>query len=181
VRGRVGVDVEPVDLASVDEVRWLEACLWPEVPGRIERFRAAAGLLRPDPPTVLRGDMVDRLTDAVRLARTDAGDGAHVVVLSSWAMTYLPASRRRDLAAVLDELSGAVSHLSWLTAEPPGCVPGLDGPQVPAEGNTVLGLQRWRHGHALAPTVLGTCHPHGAWIDASLPPPQLTLPLASLP
>ena len=170
VRGRVGVDLEPVDLASVDEVRWLEACLWPEVPGRIERFRAAADLLRPDPPTVLRGDMVDRLTDAVTLARTDAGGGAHVVVLSSWAMTYLPAPRRRDLAAVLDELAGTVSHLSWLTAEPRGCVPGLDGPEYPVEGNTVLGLQRWRHGHALPPTVLGTCHPHGAWIDASLPP-----------
>ncbi|WP_156023201.1 DUF2332 domain-containing protein [Terracoccus sp. 273MFTsu3.1] len=170
VRGRVGVDLDPVDLAAVDEVRWLESCLWPEVPGRVERFRAAVDLLRGDPPTVLRGDMVDRLTEAVDLARADAGDGAHVVVLSSWAMTYLPAPRRRDLAAVLDGLAGTVSHLSWLTAEPPGCVPGLDGPEVPVEGGTVLGLQRWRHGHALPAAVLGTCHPHGAWIDVSLPP-----------
>ena len=170
VHGRVGVDLDPVDLASVDEMRWLEACLWPEVPGRVERFRAAADLLRGDPPTVLRGDMVDRLTEAVRLARTDAGDDAHVVVLTSWAMTYLPAARRRDLVAVLDELAGTVSHLSWLTAEPRGCVPGLDGHEDPVEGSTVLGLQRWRHGHALPPTVLGTCHPHGTWIDVSLPP-----------
>ncbi|KRF41770.1 DUF2332 domain-containing protein [Terrabacter sp. Soil810] len=165
VRGRVGLDLDPVDLASGDEVRWLEACLWPEVPGRVERFRAACDLLRDDPPTVLRGDMVDDLAHTVRFARTRAGRDAHVVVLSSWAMTYLAPTRRLELAATLDALAGDVSRLSWLTAEPPGCVPGLQEPTVDVEGDTVLGLQRWRKGRALAPAVLGTCHPHGTWID----------------
>ena len=165
VRGRVGLDLDPVDLTSVDEVRWLEACLWPEVPGRVERFRAACDLLRDDPPTVLRGDMVDDLAHTVRFARTRAGRDAHVVVLSSWAMTYLAPTRRLELAATLDALAGDVSRLSWLTAEPPGCVPGLQEPTVDVEGDTVLGLQRWRDGRALAPAVLGTCHPHGTWID----------------
>lgn len=171
VRGRVGLDLDPVDLASVDEVRWLEACLWPEVPGRMERFRAARDLLGADPPTVLRGDMVDDLTDAVGLARARAGVDAHVVVLSSWAMTYLAPPRRLDLAAALDVLAGDVARLSWLTAEPPGCVPGLEATTGAVEGNTVLGMLRWRGGRRLAPAVLGSCHPHGAWIDASLPVP----------
>ncbi len=33
IRGRVGLDVAPVDLDDDEGVRWLEACLWPEVPG----------------------------------------------------------------------------------------------------------------------------------------------------
>ncbi|CAN7385724.1 DUF2332 domain-containing protein [Terrabacter sp. LjRoot27] len=171
VRGRVGLDLHPVDLASADEVRWLEACLWPEVAGRIDRFRTARDLLRDDPPTVLRGDMVDGLTEAVRLALSEAGGDAHAVVLSSWAMTYLAPPRRTDLAAALEELARDVPYLSWLTAEPPGCVPGLEGSTVAIEGNTVLGLHRWRHGRALPSALLGNCHPHGAWIDATLPAP----------
>jgi hypothetical protein len=121
---------------------------------------------------VLRGDMVDGLGHAVRLAVSEAGRDAHVVVLSSWAMTYLAPPRRLQLAAALDVLSGTVPRLSWLTAEPPGCVPGLGVAPDAVEGNTVLGLHRWRHGRKLAPTVLGSCHPHGRWIDALLPAPS---------
>jgi hypothetical protein len=166
VHARVGLDLDPVDLTSVAQVRWLEACLWPEVPGRMERFRAACELLRGDPPAVIRGDMVDDLPHAVRLARTRAGQDAHVVVLSSWAMTYLAPPRRLDLAGAIHALAPDVPQLSWLTAEPPGCVPGLEVPSVGVEANTVLGLHRWRHGQALTPQVLGSCHPHGAWIKA---------------
>ena len=169
VRGRVGLDVEPVDLDDDDAVRWLEACLWPDVPGRIERFRAARDLLRTDPPLVLRGDMVDGLEDAVGRTRAIGGDDAHVVVLSSWALTYLPAARRHDLSSALSALSTEVPDLSWVTAEPPGCVPGVPVPRGPVDGGTVVGLRRWRRGRELAATALGTCHPHGTWIDLTLP------------
>jgi hypothetical protein len=38
---RRGLDRHPVDLTDAAAVRWLEACLWPDVPGRVERFRSA--------------------------------------------------------------------------------------------------------------------------------------------
>ncbi|GAB3871453.1 DUF2332 domain-containing protein [Terrabacter terrigena] len=165
VRGRVGVDLEPVDLSDDEAVRWLEACLWPEVPGRIERFRAARDLLRGQQPTVLRDDLVDGLRRAVDLTREQAGAESHVLVHSSWALTYVDASRRSDLEAEVRALAGDCEVLSWLSAEPPGCAPGIEPPAGVDGGGTVLGLRRWREGRELEPVTLGTCHPHGAWVD----------------
>ncbi|MFM6850778.1 MAG: DUF2332 domain-containing protein [Terrabacter sp.] len=165
IRGRVGLDLHPVDLADRDAVRWLEACLWPEVPGRVERFRAARDLLRGRQPTVLRGDMLDGLPGAVELARQQAGHESHVVVASSWALTYLDPSRRTDLEAAVSSLARDCSALSWLTAEPPACAPGIDPPVGVDAGVTVVGLRRWRGGVEREPMTLGTCHPHGAWVD----------------
>jgi hypothetical protein len=167
VRGRVGLDLDPVDLADDDAVRWLEACLWPEVPGRVERFRAARDLLRASQPAVLRGDMVHGLPRAVAQAREQAGAEAHVVVFSSWALTYVAAPRRLDLEAELHSLARDCEALSWLTAEPPRCVPGILPPVGVDEGGTVLGLRRWRAGRELDPVTLGTCHPHGTWVDVT--------------
>jgi hypothetical protein len=169
VRGRVGLDVAPVDLDDDEAVRWLEACLWPEVPGRIERFRSARDLVRSDPPDVLRGDMVEGLPDAVERARARSGRDAHVVVLSSWAVTYLDPARRPELISQLRSLARDVPDLTWLSAEPPGCVPGLPVPDGVVDGDTVIGLSRWRSDVELAPQALGTCHPHGAWIDVAPP------------
>jgi len=170
VVGRVGVDLDPVSLDDDDAVRWLEACLWPDVPGRVERFRAARALLRADPPEVLQGDLVDDLATTVAVGRQQAGSEAHVVVLSSWALSYVPVERRRELEAVLHQLSQEIAHLSWLSAEPPGCVPGVRVPGGLADdrGGTVVGLRRWRDGRELPPQTLGSCHPHGQWVELDL-------------
>jgi hypothetical protein len=165
VVGRVGLDVAPVDLDDDDAVRWLEACLWPEVPGRIERLRSARELVRSDPPDVLRGDMVEGLPEAAERARAHGGRDAHVIVLSSWAVTYLEPARRGELVSRLRTLARDVPDLTWLSAEPPWCVPGVPVPDGADDGDTVIGLSRWRAGVELAPVALGTCHPHGAWID----------------
>ena len=165
---RVGLDLEPVDVADDDAVRWLEACLWPDVPGRVERFRAARSLLRDDAQTLVAGDMVDDLPAALARAAAGPGPDGHLVVLTSWALTYLEPARRPDVLHHLRAAATDVRALSWLSAEPPGCVPGLVTPAEGLEGNTVLGLHRWRDGRALEPMVLGSCHPHGAWVDVSL-------------
>ncbi|HYQ33249.1 MAG TPA: DUF2332 domain-containing protein, partial [Lapillicoccus sp.] len=72
VAGRRGIDRHPVDLADTDAVRWLEACLWPDVPGRVERFRSAVSLLAGTRSPVVRGDMVDDLPPLLE----DAGRAA---------------------------------------------------------------------------------------------------------
>jgi hypothetical protein len=169
VVARVGLDLSPVDLNDDDAVRWLEACLWPDVRGRVERFRAARALLRPDPPVVLAGDMVDDIDRAVWRARDAAGTDAHVVVMSSWAITYVAAPRRLALETRLSTLARDLSALSWLTAEPPACAPGISAHDLREDGGgTVVGLRRWRGGRELEPVVLGTCNPHGQWVDLSL-------------
>ena len=165
ISGRAGIDRQPVRLDDEDAVRWLLACLWPDVPGRVERFEAARALLLPDAPAVVEGDLVDDLDAGVRLA--SPAPAGHLVVYSSWALTYVEKDRRMDLAAGIRGLARDIRSVSWLTAEPPGSVPGVPVPPVLAEdaGGTVLGLRRWRDGVEAEPLALGTCHPHGEWID----------------
>lgn len=177
---RVGLDLHPVGLDDAREVRWLEACLWPDVPGRLERFRAAVRALRPDPPQVVAGDMVAdlgpvthsaRAVASASLAAEGSGPGApiHLVVFSSWALTYVQRERRGEVAATLAARAADGRPVSWLTAEPPGCVPDVAAPEgmagIPTEtgAGTVLGARRWRDGRELPPAVWGTTHPHGAW------------------
>ncbi len=181
-------------LDDADEVRWLEACLWPDVAGRLERFRAAVGLLRADPPSLVAGDMVDDLEAVAHSARAvaaaglvtpasgaDAGsrgdgteggrrpataDPVHLVVFSSWALTYVARERRAEVADALAALAADGRPVSWLTAEPPGCAPGIprppgDADRPPTDASTVLGARRWRAGTELPPARWGTCHPHG--------------------
>lgn len=165
--GRVGIDRTRVSLTDPDAVRWLEACLWPDVPGRTERFAAAVDLLRTDPPAVRSGDLVDDLPDAAD-AVLPAASAAHLVVFSSWALTYLAKARRSEVAAHLAAVARARGiPVSWVSAEPAGAVPQLPLPPgwTSDHPGTVLGLRRWRSGHELAPIVVGTAHPHGEWLQ----------------
>lgn len=155
---RVGLDAAPVSLADDDEVRWLEACLWPDQPERLERFRAAVALLRPDPPRVVAGDMVDDLPALLATTRPDT----HLVVMSTWALTYVRRDRRPAIAEALAAVAASGRPVSWITAEPPGAVPGVDPPAL--DGETVLALRPWRHGTELPAQVVGVSHPHAPWL-----------------
>ncbi|MDE9366334.1 DUF2332 domain-containing protein [Luteipulveratus sp. YIM 133132] len=164
IAGRAGLDRSPVDLADQDRVRWLEACLWPEVEGRVERFRAAVRVAREHPVDVVRGDIVDDLPAVAEQALASAFAGAHLVVLTSWALTYVEPHRRVEVAAALESVAADRVPVTWATAEPPGCVPGIPDEHVRDGGVTSLGLRRWRGGHEASPALVGTAHPHGAWI-----------------
>lgn len=170
---RVGLDRTPVTLDDADEIRWLEACLWPDQPERLARFRAAVALVRANPPVVAAGDMVDDLGATAHAARAVAialvgpgGPPVHLVVFSSWALTYVRRDRRTLVADALAELAADGRPVTWATAEPPGAVPGVPAPSdAPGGGATTLALRRWRAAAELPPTVVGTAHPHGAWLD----------------
>ena len=157
-----GIDLHPVDLTDDAAVRWLAACLWPEVLGRYERFTAAVDLLRPDPPTVDQGDMIDDLP-----ATLSRANGDHLVLFSSWALTYAERSRRPQVAEHLAAAARDGRPVSWITAEPPRCMPGVELPAQlqDAQGGTVLAARRWRDGAELEPAYWGTAHPHGQWFS----------------
>ena len=167
ISARVGLDQDPIDLSDADEIRWLEACLWPDVPGRIERFRAAVEVARREPPLVVRGDLVTDVAEVLAQAVEQAEPDSHLLVSSSWALTYVERSRRDDVIDAVRDVAGSVRAVSLLTAEPPKCVPGLRVPPSVSDDSgqlTVLGLHHWRDGEELPPVVLGTCHPHGTWV-----------------
>ena len=168
VAGRRGIDRHPVDLADTDAVRWLEACLWPDVPGRVDRFRSAVSLLAGTMSPVVGGDMVDDLPPLLEDAGRAATADAHLVVFSSWALTYLDRGRRPQVADALAVAAREGRPVTWLTAEPPHCTPGIEAPAERPEDvgqTTVLATRSWRQGSEQPPRVLGTAHPHGEWVD----------------
>lgn len=162
VEARLGIDLAPIALDDLDRLRWIEACLWPDQPLRVDRFRSAVELMRQDPPTLVPGDLIDALPGAVAGVPPDV----HLVVYHCWALTYTERSRRDDLAAVLNGLAAQRHSVSWLSAEPPNAVPGIVPPPLSpgdeeARPETVLGLRRWRDGTELAAVAPGWGHPHG--------------------
>lgn len=163
VASRVGLDLHPVDLSDRDQARWLVACQWPDQPERVHQARTAIALAHGDAPRVVAGDAVDDLAPLVEAV----GDYALPVVIATWALSYLPVDRRRDLDALLDRLGAERDH-TLVFAEQPSMVAGLPVPPRP-DGQpdalaTALVRVDWRNGVRSA-TRLADLHPHGTWME----------------
>ena len=144
---RAGLDLNPLDVTSDDDVRWLSSLVWPGEGDRARRLAAAVAAARRDPPVVHRGDL---LTDLPALAARAPAD-ATLVVYHSAVLAYVAPLQRRQFADIVRGL-GAV----WLSNEAPGVVPGLAVP--PHQGMPfVLG----RDGRA----PLAITDSHGTWLQ----------------
>lgn len=142
---RAGLDLNPLDVTSDDDVRWLSCLVWPGEGDRDQRLAGAIASARCDPPTVHRGDL---LTDLPALA-AQAPPGATLVVYHSCVLFYVTARERERFAATVGAL-GAV----WLSSEEPGVVPGTAAPSHDGHANIVA-----RDGQPLA-----YADGHGAWL-----------------
>ncbi|MDT0165773.1 DUF2332 domain-containing protein [Actinotalea sp. AC32] len=148
---RAGIDLSPLDVRDPDDVAWLEALVWPGADDRVRRLRAAARVVAADPPTIVRGDLLDRL------ARTAAGAprDATLVVLHTAVLAYVDAAVRDAFADAVRDL-GAV----WVSNEGQCVLPAVAAglPRgVDAGGRFVLA----RDGVPRALT-----HPHGTAMSA---------------
>lgn len=117
VAWRRGLDLDPVDLRDDEDVRWLEALVWPGQTDRAQQLRTAVELFRSEPSPVLRGDL---LQDLDRVAQ-DAPAQATLVVFHSAVLAYVDeAGRRRfrDQLAALRRRRPVV----WIANEAPGIV-----------------------------------------------------------
>src|SRR5215469_16692290 len=142
---RAGLDLSPLDVTSDDDARWLSCLVWPGEGDRAQRLTAAIATARRDPPAVHRGDM---LTDLPSLAARAPAD-ATLVIYHTSALWYVPAERREQFAGTVRGLGA-----TWLSSEPPGVVPGTDGPA--RDGHTCV-LARDGRGIALTES-------HGTWL-----------------
>ena len=71
VASRVGVDLNPIDLRDPDQLRWLQALIWPEHIERHARLIAAAAELDASPVELHRGDGAELLPELIRAAPPD--------------------------------------------------------------------------------------------------------------
>lgn len=159
IAARLGLDARPVDLHDPDQVRWLEACVWPDQRERFERLRTAIELARRADLEILTGDAVADLAPTVSRLR-----GGHPVVTTSWVLNYLSTDGQAAFLRELDRI-GRDRDLSWVSLESPGAATALEWPaDLAGVDVSVLRLVRWRSG-VRSDAVLATANPHGHWLS----------------
>ena len=125
---RAGLDINPLDVTSDDDVRWLSCLVWPGESDREQRLAAAVASARRDPPAVHRGDL---LTGLPALA-AQAPAGATLVVYHTSVLYQVAPAERERFAATVRGLGA-----TWLCSEAPGMVPGTsDAGALPGTGRT---------------------------------------------
>lgn len=72
VAGRVGLDLNPLDVRASEDALWLRALIWPEHEMRADLLRKAIEVVRQQPLNLLAGDGVDLLPDIMRTVPTDS-------------------------------------------------------------------------------------------------------------
>jgi hypothetical protein len=149
VVARIGIDLDPLDPADPGDRGWLRALVWPgpRAADRLARLDAAAAIAAREPARVLRGDLSDRLPEAVELLP----EGCTAVVFHTAVLPYLPPAGRAAFSELVRSLP-----VRWIAQEPPGAIPGTGGP-LPGGGGPELVLSL--DGRPVARTV-----PHGGRI-----------------
>jgi hypothetical protein len=125
VAWRAGIDLNPLDVASADDVAWLDALIWPEHEDRRARLHAAVELVRAEAAggaqaELVRGDLVSTIESVVESAVERAPSGASVVVFHTAVLAYLDAENRQRFAEIMERLP-----VTWLANEGRGVVPGV--------------------------------------------------------
>jgi hypothetical protein len=144
---RAGLDLNPLDVTSDDDVRWLSCLVWPGEGDREQRLAAAIAAARRDPPVVHRGDL---LTDLPALA-AQAPAGATLVVYHSAVLAYVTPADRQRFAGIVRGLPAI-----WLSNEGPAVLPGVP---VPAYQGAPFVLARDGQ------TPLAITDGHGTWLQ----------------
>ena len=153
IQSRTGIDRNPLDVANEDDLRWLEACIWPEHTERAARLRAAAGIVAADPPRMVRGDLLDVIVECLAAVPVDVTP----VVFHSAVLNYLSTDARQSFAREMRRHPRVV----WISNEGPGVVESVrtDLTPPPASGALayfVVGVNGVR--------VEAISDPHGSWL-----------------
>lgn len=157
VVSRSGVDLNPLDAENDDDTRWLGALIWPEHGFRAERLRAALGVVRADPPLLVRGDLNEHVLPLIDRAPSDAV----VVVFHSAVLAYLdPAGRERFRTTMLRLAEDRARPLHWLSHEGQGTLAGVAGAMEKAPGERDGRFVLQHNGRTVARTG-----PHGQSIE----------------
>lgn len=155
---RGGIDLNPLDVTSTDQMDWLVNLVWPEQEHRRERLRAAIEVARRAPgprPRIVAGDLVAELPSLVAEA---AATGCQVVVFHSAVIAYLDdeerSSYRRLIGSLVDD---GACH--WVSNEGQRVLPDLTAtlPSPPADPTRFV--------LAVDGRAVGLTHGHGAELD----------------
>ncbi|HWA03764.1 MAG TPA: DUF2332 domain-containing protein [Rhizomicrobium sp.] len=144
--GRVGLELNPVDLADADDRDWLRALMWPDQVERLHRLDRAIELFAQEKPPIRHGDALDLLPQA--LAEIPAGEAP--CVYHTIAIYQFDAAMKQALEDIL-AVAGLRRPVWRLAFE-------FDGKEC------TLSLLRYHDG-VRRDRLLARAHPHGAWIE----------------
>jgi hypothetical protein len=147
---RAGIDLNPLEVSSADDMRWLESLVWPEQTERAARLRAAIAIAAADPPLLVRGDLNDQVASLVAQAPSDAT----VVVFHTAVLAYVDPEGRSRFAALMGSLP-----VRWISNETPLTFPSIAAlaPPPPMERELTL--------LALDGVPLAYATPHGQYLS----------------
>ncbi len=144
VVSRVGVDINPIDLKDAEQLRWLQALIWPEHVGRHQLLLSAAAELERSPVTLHRGDAAVYVGPLIDVAPIDAA----LVVYSTIALYQFGEAGRAKVERTLRQKSRR--RPIWF---------------VTLEGSpSQVTLTRYRDGEGER-EVYADASPHAWWID----------------
>ncbi len=157
VSARAGCDLNAVDLSQPEDYRRALSYIWPDQFDRVERFKAAARLVRERAIRVDSADAGDWLNEHLN----DNVPGVLSVVFHSYVWPYFSADTAAAVIRALDAAGAratADAPLAWLRMEP-----------ADSESRPALLLTLWPGGETRR---LAWCHPHGLkarWEEERLP------------
>ncbi len=146
VGGRIGLELNPVDLSNADDRDWLRALVWPDQEARLRRLDSAIDLLVHRKPAIRAGDALVLLPDA--LAAVPRGQLAcvyHTIAIYQFS---------REMKQALEDIlvvAGLRRPVWRLSFE-------YDGELY------ILSSIRYEDG-VRQETRLASCHPHGTWLE----------------
>ena len=169
---RVGIDVEPLDLADPTVRAWLAACIPQEI-GAVTRFHHAVELAIANPARTVRGDALEVLPAVLE----GTPETTLVCLLDSYVHVFFSADELTRFRALVDDL-GARRDLDWISIDPLVPLGGAADrsvlgipvpPELARRGQRegvfgVVGRLRYRGGRRSG-VLLGLAHPGAAWLE----------------
>ncbi len=146
---RTGLDLNPLNVCSEEDMRWLKTLVWPEQTERLSRLEAAIAVARRDPPRVVAGDL---LTETETLARQAPGN-ARLVIFHTAVLSYVEPAVRKEFAILVKDLGA-----EWLANEGARILPDVAAADVLEDRPGAFVLSH--NGRAIARTG-----PHGQFVD----------------
>jgi hypothetical protein len=163
---RHGIDLSPIDVGDVAQLRWLRACLWPHDTERLKRLDAAAAIARTQ-----RWPLATVTDAAAGVAAWRDGVPADTlpVVVNSWVLSYFDAALlRRHVDAMLGEVTGR--GVAWVSADDPRLSrtwwPGMPASEAARRPNATAWTVARPDGHGgVAWELAAISHAHGRWMQ----------------
>jgi hypothetical protein len=102
IAGRVGLELNPVNLADPEDRDWLRALVWSDQPERLTRLQTAIAMFREAPAELRGGDALSLLPKAL----AEAPPGAAICVYHTIAVYQFSAAMKRALEDLMADASG---------------------------------------------------------------------------